>query len=61
VEYYKAYEISHNAHKYPFELFSLIKKTTKYTVLSDEIYLFISGMKNVKENNTFRKNKVFQT
>jgi hypothetical protein len=61
VEYYKAYAISNNAHKYPFELLSLIRKTTKYTVLSDEICLFIPGMESLKEGDTLRKNKVFQT
>jgi hypothetical protein len=44
-----------------FELFSSIKKITKYTVLSDEIYPFVSGMESLEENNTFRKNKIFQT
>jgi hypothetical protein len=60
-EYYKAYKISNNTPKYPFELFSSIKKISKYTVLSDEIYPFVSGMESLKENNTFRKNKIFQT
>jgi hypothetical protein len=51
----KANVISNNSRKDPLKLFSLIKNNQAYTVVSDEIYLFISGMESSTENSPLRK------